>query len=80
MVVGPGRLFTGSPKTVTYANRAFDAMPSAARLAEEPSFRPLPPESALGPRDVPSFRRARANDAAAPLTPSRGAVSARPAA
>ena len=65
VVVGPGRLFTGSQKTVTYANRAFDAMPSAARLAEEPSFRPLPPESALGPRDVPSFRRARANGSAA---------------
>jgi hypothetical protein len=62
VVVGSGRLFTGSKKTVVYANRAFDAMPSAARLAEEPSFRPLPPESALGPRDVPSYRRARAND------------------
>ena len=62
VVVGSGRLFTGSSKTVVYANRAFDAMPSAARLAEEPSFRPLPPESELGPRNVPSYRRARAND------------------
>ncbi|MBO7688032.1 MAG: right-handed parallel beta-helix repeat-containing protein [Kiritimatiellae bacterium] len=61
VVVGPGRLFTGSPQTVTYANRSFDDMPSAERLAEEPSFRPLPPESALGPRDVPSYRRACAN-------------------
>ena len=61
VVVGPGRLFTGSPQTVTYANRSFDDMPSAARLAEEPSFRPLPPESALGPRNVPSYRRACAN-------------------
>ena len=68
VVVGPGRLFTGSSQTGTYANRSFDDMPSAARLAEEPSFRPLPPESALGPRDVPSFRRARANDAAVPQT------------
>jgi len=33
VVVGPGRLFTGSPLTVTYANRSFDDMPSAARLA-----------------------------------------------
>jgi len=63
VVVGSGCLFTGPRKTVVYANRAFDAMPSAARLAEEPSFRPLPPESALGPRDVPSCRRARENDA-----------------
>lgn len=64
VTAGPGRLLReGAPKeTVTNANRMFDTIPTAAQLAEDPLFRPLPPESALGPRDVPSYRRACAND------------------
>ena len=39
----------------------FDSPDESEWDEEEPSFRPLPPESALGPRDVPCYRRACAN-------------------
>ncbi len=62
VVVGDGILSAYPPPTVTFGNRAYEAMPSAAELAREPGFRPLPPESELGPRATPDLIRARRND------------------
>jgi hypothetical protein len=63
VVVGKGAVFGGSPETIWYANRRFASMPTAAQLAEEPSFEPLPPHTAIGTREGTLLRFARARDA-----------------
>ncbi|MGN0846794.1 MAG: LamG-like jellyroll fold domain-containing protein [Kiritimatiellia bacterium] len=62
VMVGKGVLTDGPLATVLFGNRAFDAVPSEADLAEQPAFRPLPPERELGPRPTPDFIRAKRND------------------
>lgn len=62
VVVGRGRVFSGVQETICYANRRFPEMPSSEQLAAEPSFRPLPPHDAIGPREGAALRFARLND------------------